>query len=67
MLGRAASGAWDTVLQRRHAVPFGEVDPQFGRDVSFFVFLVPAYERLHGWFIVLAVSLDIRVRRAHTV
>ena len=56
MLGRVASGAWDTVLQWRHAVPFGAVDPQFGRDVSFFVFLVPAYERLHGWFVALAVA-----------
>jgi uncharacterized membrane protein (UPF0182 family) len=56
MLGGAASGVWDTVLQWRHAVPFGEVDPQFGRDVSFFVFLVPAYERLHGWFVALAIA-----------
>jgi uncharacterized membrane protein (UPF0182 family) len=56
MLGSVASGAWETVLQWRHAVPFGDVDPQFGRDVSFFVFLLPAYERLHGWFVALLVA-----------
>lgn len=56
LLGSAASGAWETMLQWRHAVPFGEVDPQFGRDVSFFVFVLPAYEWVHGWLVGLVVA-----------
>lgn len=29
--------------------PFGLVDPQFGRDVGFFVFTLPAFELLYRW------------------
>ena len=63
MLGGVASGAWDTVLQWRHAVPFGAVDPQFGRDVSFFVFLVPALRAAARLVRRPGGRLDIRVRR----
>ena len=56
LLGMAASSAWDTVLRWRYAVPFGEVDPQFGRDVAFFVFALPAYQMLHGWLVALVIA-----------
>lgn len=59
LLGSGAGSAWETVLQWRHAVPFGEVDPQFGRDVSFFVFVLPAYEWVHAWLIGLLVAASI--------
>ena len=40
-MGIFASSEWMTWLQYRHAVPFGESDPLFGRDVSFYVFALP--------------------------
>ncbi|MBU5894937.1 UPF0182 family protein, partial [Vibrio cholerae O1] len=35
--GITASAQWSTVLQWINATPFGETDPQFGIDKSFFV------------------------------
>lgn len=32
-----------------HAVPWGVVDPVFGRDLSFYVFDLPAYSALHAY------------------
>ena len=43
-LGVFASNEWLTWLQYQHAVPFGQVDPLFGRDVSFYVFTLPFLE-----------------------
>ncbi|WP_244524245.1 UPF0182 family protein [Geodermatophilus dictyosporus] len=53
--GFTAQGSWETWLTFRNAVPFGEVDPQFGLDLSFFVFEYPFYRLLisFGFAIVL--------------
>jgi len=40
-LGIFASREWLTWLQYQNAVPFGQTDPLFGRDVSFYVFTMP--------------------------
>ena len=40
-LGIFASNQWLTWLQFQNAVPFGQPDPLFGRDVSFYVFTLP--------------------------
>ena len=40
-LGIFASSEWLTWLQYQHAVPFGQTDPLFGRDVGFYVFTLP--------------------------
>ncbi len=40
-LGIFASNEWLTWLQYRHAVPFGQPDALFGRDISFYVFTLP--------------------------
>ena len=40
--GGAASGQWDTVLLAMNSVEFGQVDPEFGLDLSFYVFVLPA-------------------------
>ncbi|PRY51777.1 hypothetical protein LY71_101149 [Geodermatophilus tzadiensis] len=47
--GFTAQGSWETWLTFRNAVPFGEVDPQFGLDLSFFVFEYPFYRLLLGF------------------
>ena len=44
--GLAVASAWRTVLAWRYHVPFGTVDPQFGHDLGFYVFTLPALELL---------------------
>ena len=39
--GAAASSQWAEVLLFLNRVPFGRTDPQFGMDLSFFVFTLP--------------------------
>jgi len=52
-LGIFASSEWLTWLQYQNAVPFGQVDPLFGRDVSFYVFSLPFLDLVR--FLALAV------------
>ena len=40
-LGIFASNQWMIWLQFQHAVPFGQLDPLYGRDVGFYVFTLP--------------------------
>ncbi|HEX6322337.1 MAG TPA: UPF0182 family protein [Vicinamibacterales bacterium] len=42
------AGAWLDFLKFVHAVPFGQTDPIFGRDVSFYVFRLPVLEDLQA-------------------
>src|SRR2546421_2204225 len=47
--GASASGEWSTWLGYVNAVPFGTRDPQFHKDVSFYVFDLPWYRFLLGF------------------
>ena len=47
--GFTAQGSWETWLGFRNSTPFGKVDPQFGRDLSFFVFDYPFYRLALGF------------------
>ena len=40
-LGVFASNEWLTWMQFRNAVPFGQPDPLFGRDIGFYIFSLP--------------------------
>jgi hypothetical protein len=51
IFGSAASGAWETILRWMNSVQFGQPDPQFGRDIAFFVFDLPAYRFFQAWLI----------------
>jgi uncharacterized membrane protein (UPF0182 family) len=42
-LGVSTATRWSTVLQYLHRTPFGQVDPQFHLDVSFYVYELPLY------------------------
>jgi uncharacterized membrane protein (UPF0182 family) len=42
---------WLTALMSTHAQPFGQADPILGRDVSFYVFRLPWFQFLQGWFL----------------
>jgi uncharacterized membrane protein (UPF0182 family) len=41
--GSTSAGEWRTYLQWRNGVEFGQTDPQFGKDISFFAFDLPWY------------------------
>ena len=40
------SGIWDKYLEFANRVDFGNVDPVFGKDISFFIFELPFYSAL---------------------
>ena len=49
LVGLTMSGSWQTVLLWLNAVPFDRADPQFGRDVGWFVFSLPMYTLVNSW------------------
>jgi uncharacterized membrane protein (UPF0182 family) len=55
VLGIAASGHWEMWLSFFNATSFGQTDPLFGRDISFYVFRLPVWESLQQQAIITAV------------
>ena len=55
VFGAAAGGAWETILSWLNAVPFGRTDPAFNRDISFYLFDMPAFHFFQGWLLALLV------------
>src|SRR3954449_10849027 len=47
--GFTAQGSWETWLRFRNSTDFGKTDPQFGVDLSFFVFDYPFYRLALGF------------------
>jgi uncharacterized membrane protein (UPF0182 family) len=47
--GFTAQGSWQTWLTFRNGTHFGRTDPQFGKDISFFVFDYPFYRLVLGF------------------
>ena len=47
--GSAGAKLWQQWLLFKNATSFGTVDPQFGKDISFFAFKLPMYQSLIGW------------------
>ena len=54
--GLRATAHWQTVLEYLNGGPFGIADPLFGRDLSFFVFVLPFWRLVHGWAFTLATA-----------
>ena len=44
---------WDLVLRFLHQVPYGDRDPVFGQDISFYLFSLPAYIAFKNWLLQL--------------
>jgi hypothetical protein len=55
--GLRAGAGWQTVVAYRNRVPFGIADPLFGRDLSFFVFVLPFWNLVHQWAFTLALGV----------
>jgi len=58
MSGSSSASHWQTWLLWRNAVPFGQRDQQFNRDISYFTFTYPFQRFLLGYlFFVVVLSL----------
>ncbi len=55
IFGGVAAGSWETILIWLNGVEFGIEEPAFGRDVSFYLFTLPAYHLIQGWVLSLLV------------
>jgi uncharacterized membrane protein (UPF0182 family) len=51
IFGAIAQGSWLTILQFFNWQPFGITDPVFNHEVGFYVFSLPFWQALRGWFI----------------
>ena len=49
LAGVSAAGEWSTYLAFANAAPFGKVDPQFGVDLSFYIFTLPFIRLVLGY------------------
>ncbi|MGH7073296.1 MAG: UPF0182 family protein [Stellaceae bacterium] len=48
-------GDWTLVLRFVDQVPYGKIDPIFGRDIGFYLFALPAYVALVHWLMAILV------------
>lgn len=55
ILGQAAASQWEMFLRFIYRVPFGMTDPIYNRDLGFYIFELPVYQFLRGWFVPLVV------------
>ncbi|MGN6598924.1 MAG: UPF0182 family membrane protein [Actinomycetes bacterium] len=63
--GSTASSEWATYQQWAHATPFGTRDPQFHKDVSFFVFTLPWWQFLLSFAFAIVVASIIVALASH--
>jgi hypothetical protein len=49
LFGLGAVGSWMNFLQFTHSSSFGAVDPIFGREIGYYVFVLPAFASVIGF------------------
>ncbi|MDZ7762452.1 MAG: UPF0182 family protein [Desulfovermiculus sp.] len=59
LLGTTLSSQWESMLRFVHQVPFGENDPVFGKDFSFYLFTLPFLEYVRSWLVSVIVVVII--------
>ena len=55
LAGSVAQTGWQTVLAFFNSTPFGETDPQFGLDISFYAFELPMWRAIVTWLMIAIV------------
>lgn len=68
LIAAGETGNWGMVLQYIHQQPYGQPDPLYGKDMSFWLFSLPAYIALKNWMlmtVVLSAMLTGAVYFAH--
>ena len=58
---------WESWLLYTNATEFGVKDPQFGKDISFFMFTLPFWQSLVGWAISTLILATIAALLVHYV
>ena len=48
-------GNWGVLLRYVYQVPYGLSDPQYGKDIGFYLFSLPAYVALKNWLLLMLV------------
>lgn len=64
-VGTGAAGQWNNWILFRNAVPFHIKDPQFHRDVGFYVFALPFLSFLVSWVFVALLVITIVTAISH--
>ena len=57
IFGSQAADHWELVVMLLHQVPFGISDPQFGRDVTFYVVNLQVLRAAQVWFLGLFITI----------
>ena len=60
-MGSYAVDQWNNFLQFIHASSFGIQEPIFGKDAGFYVFKLPVYQFITGWYLFMVVLTFIAV------
>ncbi|MDA3041109.1 MAG: UPF0182 family protein, partial [Actinomycetota bacterium] len=64
-VGRGVLAQWETWLLFRNGDDFGVTDPQFGRDIGFFVFRLPFITFVTDWLFSTLALVTVIVAAAH--
>jgi len=54
--GFVAAGHWATILRFLNPSDFDSVDPQFGKNIGFYIFRLPLWQLVETWFIGLSLT-----------
>lgn len=65
LAGASASGQWNEWILFRNSVSFGIKDPQFGKDIGFYVFRLPFISFVVDWFFAALLIVLIATVIAH--
>src|SRR6266480_4744502 len=55
LVAAAEVGNWGAILQFFYQVPYGADDPLFNKDISFYLFVLPAYILIKNWMLLTLV------------
>ena len=66
VFGAVAQGRWETFLLYFNRVPFGVEDPQFHKDMSFHVAVMPLLHFVQGWFMGAVIAIGVAVVALYT-
>ena len=51
IFGSTLASQWELFLRFTNAATFGQADPLYGQDISFYIFNLPMYSFIQGWIL----------------